>query len=119
MTLDAGTALIPAARLEAEGSILVARFAGDLTIVNAPELRTALMQMIDRHQPDKLVLNFADIRYIDSGALGVLIETRKAMSRRKGTVVLSDLSSEVRGLIGIMKLDAVFEIVGTEAEALA
>ncbi|MEM1097883.1 MAG: STAS domain-containing protein [Planctomycetota bacterium] len=116
MSLDTGTPLIPDARTE--GDTLVCKLAGDLTIVNAPELRTALTQLISGHKPQRLILNFAGIKYIDSGALGVLIETRKQMTRLEGTVTLTDLGQEVQGLIRIMKLDAVFEIVETEAAAL-
>lgn len=117
LTLDTGTPLIPHARVE--GDAVVCKLAGDLTIVNAPELRTALLQLINREKPGRMVLNFAGIKYLDSGALGVLIETRKAMTKIDGTVVLTDLGPEVRGLITIMKLDAVFEIAVTEAAALA
>ncbi|MEM7577895.1 MAG: STAS domain-containing protein [Planctomycetota bacterium] len=116
MSLDTGTPLIPDAR--SEGNALVCQLAGDLTIVNAPELRTALTQLIGAQKPKRLILNFADIKYIDSGALGVLIETRKQMTRLDGTVTLTDLGSEVQGLIRIMKLDAVFKIAETEAAAL-
>lgn len=116
MSLDTGTPLIPEARTE--GDALVCQLDGDLTIVNAPELRTALVQLIAAHKPARLILNFAGIKYIDSGALGVLIETRKAMTRLNGTVTLTNLGTEVQGLIRIMKLDAVFEIAETEAAAL-
>ncbi|MEM8782610.1 MAG: STAS domain-containing protein [Planctomycetota bacterium] len=117
MSLDTGTPLIPEAR--AEQDTLVCKLAGDLTIVNAPELRTALVQLIVQHKPARLLLNFSGIKYIDSGALGVMIETRKEMTKIDGTVVLTDLGSEVSGLIRIMKLDAVFEIADNEAAALA
>ncbi len=117
MSLDAGTPMIADAR--ADGDAVVARLAGDLTIVNAPELRVGLTKLINENKPARLVLNFTDIKYIDSGALGVLIEARKAAAKHDGKVVLTNLSNEVRGLIGIMKLDAVFVIVEDEAEALA
>lgn len=116
MTLDTGTPLIPEAHVQ--GDALVARLAGDLTIVNAPELRVAIGQLIDDHRPQKLVLNFSGVRYIDSGALGVLIESRKAMTRIGGLVYLTALGAEVRGLIEIMKLDAVFEIAEDDDQAL-
>ncbi len=117
MSLDAGTPLIAEAR--AEPNALVVRLTGDLTIVNAPELRVALTKLVDEHKPEKLVLNFDQIKYIDSGALGVLIETRKVTSKHGGQVVLTHLTPEVRGLIGIMKLDTVFGIMDTVTDALA
>ena len=117
MSLDTGTPLIANAR--AEGDAVIARLAGNLTIINAPELRTGLTRLIEEHAPTRLVLNFADIAYLDSTSLGVLIEAHKAIAGNSGRVVLTDLSPQIRGLIGIMKLDTVFVIADTEADALA
>lgn len=117
MTLDAGTPMIAQAR--AQDNCVIATLAGDLTIVNAPELRVGFTKLIDEHKPEKFVLNFSDIKYIDSGALGVLIEARKAVSKHGGHVVLTNLTTEVRGLISIMKLDTVFTIADNEDDALA
>ena len=117
MSLDTGTPLIASAR--AEGEAVIARLAGNLTIVNAPELRVGLTRLIEEHAPTRLVLNFTDITYLDSATLGVLIEARKAVAGNNGQVALTNLSPQIRGLIGIMKLDTVFVIADTEADALA
>lgn len=117
MSLDTGTPLIAQARTE--GTALIARLAGDLSIANAPELRVALAKLVEAHTPRKLILNFSDVRYVDSGSLGVLIETRKLVHKLGGTVVLTELTKELDGLIKIMKLDAVFTLAPDEQTALA
>ena len=117
MSLNTGTPLIAEAR--AENGALVAKLAGDLSIVNAPELRVALANLVEDQKPGKVVLNFSDVRYVDSGSLGVLIETHKLATKHGGNVVLTNLTKELRGLISIMKLDAVFTLADDEAAALA
>jgi anti-anti-sigma factor len=95
---------------EPHGDELHCRLQGDLNIVHAPELRLALADLVKQHKPRTLVLDFAAVKYVDSGALGVLIETRKLTSKQGGTVALAALPKEILGLIKIMKLDTVFEV---------
>ncbi len=56
---------------EADGvRTLTAELTGDLTVVNAPELLTALRRLIDRRDAGRVVLCFDDVGYVDSGASG-------------------------------------------------
>lgn len=105
------TPLISSAELDASGDgVLTAKLTGDLTIVNAPELLEALRALIVESEPRRVVLCFDDVGYVDSGALGALIEVRKTMGKRGGEVVLDHMPKELAGLVRIMKLDAVFQI---------
>lgn len=95
---------------DANGRVLRAKLIGDLTVVNAPELLEALRMLIERADAQRVVLSFDDVGYVDSGALGALIEVRKTMGKRGGEVVLDHMPKELAGLIRIMKLDAVFQL---------
>jgi anti-anti-sigma factor len=107
-TINPDTPLISQARLE--GTSLRCELSGSLTIVNAPELRPAFERLLNEHRPQTLAIHLADVRYIDSGALGVLIETRKQATKLNCKVVLHAVPKDILALLKIMKLDAVFTI---------
>ena len=113
--LRAGSAMISAARQE--GSALVVSVNGEVDLNNSPELRNALMEMISRTSPKKLVLNLDRVPYMDSSAIAVLVELLRKL--KGGKVVLSNLQPRVKGLLEIAKLNAIFGIVDSEKEALA
>lgn len=56
------------------------------------------------------VLDLADVSYVDSFGLGQLAVIWTAIQDRKGSVRLSRPNERVRKLLGITKLDSVFEI---------
>ncbi len=93
-----------------EGTSLRCELFGELTIVSAPELRVAFHRLLTTHRPTVLDIDFSAVRYLDSGALGVLIETRKEASKLNCKVVLYAVPKEILALLKIMKLDAVFNI---------
>ena len=110
--LQPPTPLIASASVaEASGErVLHADLTGDLTVVNAPELLAGLRQLIAEGDAGRVVLGFSDVGYVDSGALGALIEVRKTIGKKGGNVSLDRMPKELAGLIRIMKLDAVFEL---------
>lgn len=113
--LKTNNALIPAARKE--GDALVASVAGDIDLNNSPALRATLFDLIARHAPTKLILNLAQVPYMDSSAIAVLVELMRRM--KGGKIILASLQPRVKGLLEIARLDSIFAITGTEQDALA
>ena len=117
----ADPALVPSHRTEplpGGGSAVVAPVVGEVDLHNSPDLRRALLDLVERHKPERLVLNFADVTYLDSSAIAVLVEAHKALRPIGGKLYLSDLKPRVRGIFEIARLDAIFGLPATEAEAL-
>ena len=115
--LKSGTDLVPAARRE--GTAVVASIRGDIDMHNSPELRTAMLDVLLRGDPRKLVLNLAEVHYMDSSAIAVLVEGLQKMRRAQGKVFLTNLQPRVLGLLQIARLDTIFIIAADEQEALA
>jgi anti-sigma B factor antagonist len=67
----------------------------------------------------KLVLNMNDVTMIDSSGLGALVTAYSATKSGGASLRLSNLGSKFQGLLQITKLVTVFEVSGTEAEAVA
>jgi len=115
--LNTATDLIPAARQEGDSIILSVR--GELDLHNSPELRTHLLDLLNRTKPRRLVLNLGGVPYMDSSALAVLVEALKKMMKTGGRVFLVALQPRVKGLIEIARLATIFGICASEQDALA
>ncbi len=67
----------------------------------------------------KIVLNLADVNYIDSSGLGELVSAYTAVKNAGGELKLLNLTSKVRDLLVITKLVTVFDVKDDEAAAVA
>ena len=99
-----------------QDSTTIIRLAGSMTVMNAPELRVGLLEAIKKHKPKVLALNLAEVDFVDSSALGVFVEARRQMIANTGSVTFTNVNPDVRGLMRIMNLEAVFDFVDDEAQ---
>ena len=67
----------------------------------------------------KIILNLADISYIDSSGVGELVSSYTTTVNKGGKLKLVKLTNELRELLTITKLLTVFEIYDDEKDALA
>jgi anti-sigma B factor antagonist len=108
--------LIPAARKEGDAVIVAVR--GEIDLQNSPELRTELLDLLTKHAPQRLVINLAQVPYMDSSAIAVLVELLQKVRKTGGRVFLTNLQPRVKGLLEIARLGSIFSIVNDEAEAM-
>lgn len=67
----------------------------------------------------RILLNLANVNYIDSAGLGTLIGSYTTVKRDGGSLKLVNLTKRIQDLLAITKLITVFETFDNEAEALA
>jgi anti-sigma B factor antagonist len=72
----------PVAEIERRDSAVVVHLVGELDLYNAPALRAALLE-VAAEQPERLVIDLHEVDFVDSTALGVLIETRTKLENKK------------------------------------
>jgi|SRR5215216_1092715 len=111
---DAGLREDPVTGIERRDGAVVVRLAGELDLYNADTLRAALLDAAT-DAPARLVVDLADVRFIDSTALGVLVETHS----RVASLRLAAPALETRRALQISGLDRHFSVHGTVDEALA
>jgi anti-sigma B factor antagonist len=114
--LRTGSELVPAARKA--GDAVVATVRGEVDLHNSPELRTELLDLLTKHAPKRLVLNLAQVPYMDSSAIAVLVEMLQKVRKGGGQIFLTNLQPRVKGLLEIARLGTIFKLVEDEAEAL-
>jgi anti-sigma B factor antagonist len=66
----------------------------------------------------RVLLNLAEVNYIDSAGLGTLISSYTTAKREGGNLKLVNLTRRIQDLLAITKLITVFETFDNEAEAL-
>jgi len=66
----------------------------------------------------RIVLNLGEVSYIDSGGLGTLVAMHTTAHNAGGTIKLVSLTKRVGDLMQVTKLLTVFEVNGSEYEAL-
>ena len=67
----------------------------------------------------KIILNLADINYIDSAGVGELVSTYTTVVNGGGVLKLLNLTKKLRDLLTITKLLTVFDVFDDEKAALA
>lgn len=80
-------------------------------------LRDALRQVAGKDR--KVVLNLAGVNYIDSGALGMLVGAYSAGRSDGADIKLAAPGQHVLDVLETTKLLRIFEVYGTEEQALA
>ena len=67
----------------------------------------------------KIVLNLAEVSYIDSAGVGELVSTYTTVANNGGQLKLLNLTKRIRDTLAITKLLTIFEVFDDEKAALA
>src|SRR4051812_48546064 len=104
---------------EIKSNTLILRISGDLIGEdNSVRLIDAVSDALS-HKVAACIIDISDLRYINSSGIGVLITVLTKFRNKGGEVYLMKPSDNVKKLLVITKLNAIFQIVQTEEEALA
>lgn len=95
--------------LDPHGKILIGE--GDAV------LREAVTRLVDSGKT-KLVLNLADVPYVDSAGLGEIVHCYITVSKKGGRLKLLNLTKKLQDLLAITKLLTVFETYDSEDEVV-
>ena len=84
------------------------------------EESSLLREQVKQAIPDnkRIVLNLGEVNYIDSGGLGTLVALHTTALNAGTTIKLANLTKRVGDLLQVTKLLTVFDVRGSEAEAI-
>ncbi len=107
--------------LTMQGEVTVVRFVDRkiLDEANIQELGTELFKLVEQEKRKSLLLNFSNVEFLSSAALGKLITLDKKMKALGGKLKLSNIRPEIYEVFAITKLNKLFDIKDDEADALA
>ncbi len=104
-------------RVTKENDVTVVAVEGQLIVGNRQELKQKVLDELENGER-KFVVDFDQTGYIDSSGLGVLVSLSKKIREQGGELRLSGLNEDLRTLFELTKLDTLFKIAGSRAEAL-
>ncbi len=98
----------PVAGIERTDDSVVVSLAGELDLYNASTVREALLACC-AETPERLIVDLSGVKFIDSTALGVLIEARTRLPNRQ-SFLLAAPGLETRRALEISGLDRHFSV---------
>ena len=100
------------------GDVTVLDMGGKITIgEGSVALRSAIRRLLEEGKK-KILLNLAEVGYIDSSGIGELVSSYTATNKENGQLKLLNLTQKIRDLLTITKLLTVFDTYDSEADAL-
>lgn len=104
------------------------RQVGDVTVIDAvgritlgegsSSFRDTIKDLVSKGNK-KMLLNLAEVSYIDSSGIGELVSGFTTVSNAGGSLKLLNLTKRIQDLLQITKLYTIFEVFDDEAAALA
>ena len=91
---------------------------GRITLGEGSALLRKTVRGLLEEQRRQIVLNLADVDYIDSSGIGELVSGFTAVKNQGGDLKLLQLTKKVRDLLQITKLYTVFEVFTDEPTAV-
>jgi anti-sigma B factor antagonist len=91
---------------------------GKITLGEGDEALKDKINSLLMQEKKRILLNLADVPYIDSAGLGEIVRTYTTVSRQGGQLKLVNLTKRITDLLMITKLLTVFETFESESDAL-
>jgi anti-sigma B factor antagonist len=100
------------------GGVTVVDISGRITLGESSALlRKTIRGLLDDNRSN-ILLNLADVDYIDSSGIGELVSAYTAVKKSGGALKLLQLTKKVHDLLQLTKLFTVFDVYTDEHTAL-
>ncbi len=100
-----------------QGIVVVKPKARRLDASRAPAFRAEMLQLVQQGE-SRIVLDLADVDFIDSSGLGALVSVLKALGAR-GSLAVCGAGTSVVNLLKLTRMDRVFTVVPDRHAAAA
>jgi anti-sigma B factor antagonist len=100
------------------GQVTVVDFSGRIVLGDGSALLRKTIRGLLDEQRRLILLNLADVDYIDSSGIGELVSGYTAVKNQSGDLKLLHLTKKVKDLLQITKLYTVFDVFTDEGTAL-
>jgi anti-sigma B factor antagonist len=100
------------------GDVMVLDLKGKITLGEGDEQLKDKVNSLVNQGHRKMVLNLAEVPYLDSAGLGEVVRAYTTVSRQGGSLKLLNLTKRITDLLSITKLLTVFETFDSENDAV-
>jgi anti-sigma B factor antagonist len=100
------------------GDVVIVDVSGKVTLGGGDVVLKDKMQSLVQQGKKKVLLNLAEVSYVDSAGLGEIVQSYATMMKNGGALKLLNVTKRIKDLLSITKLLTVFECHDSEAEAV-
>ena len=95
---------IKVTRRPVEGGVepIVVRFSGSLDFSSAPAAEKVLTPLVAT-SPKVVVLDLGELRYLDSTGISLLLQARRAVEGKGGSVFVTNMQPQIRKVFDVVK----------------
>ena len=88
-------------RIENNGELLTARLEGEIDHHTARDMRESIDDAIERHRPNRVVLDFSQVGFMDSSGIGLIMGRYRLLSEHGAQL---EIGSTPANLLKMMRL---------------
>ena len=100
------------------GNVLVLHLTGPITLGQATQKFRALISDLLAAGKKNILLNMAEVYYIDSSGIGELVAAYTTVTRNGGTLKLMKLTKRVQDVVQLTKVYRLFDVFDDEDTAV-
>jgi anti-sigma B factor antagonist len=101
------------------GDVVIVEVSGKVTLGDGGDVVLKdKMQSLVQQGRKKVLLNLAEVSYVDSAGLGEIVQSYATVMKNGGTLKLLNVTKRLKDLLSITKLLTVFECFDSESEAV-
>ena len=100
------------------GSVTILDLSGKVTLGEGDNLLKDKLNSLLHQGKKKVLLNLAQVNYVDSAGLGAIVSAYTTVRNQGGELKLLNLTKKVHDLLQITKLYTVFDVKDDEATAV-
>jgi anti-sigma B factor antagonist len=102
------------------GNVAIIKITGDITLNRGGDimLKDKVQSMLQQGHKN-LLLDLADVSYVDSAGLGELVQAYATTKNRGGVLKVANVTKRLRDLLVVTKLLTVFDTYDSEESAVA
>ena len=101
--------------IKSENGYAVALLSGEIDHHNAKEIREKLDRFIIANQPKELAIDFADISFMDSSGVGLIMGSYKLISEWGGRLVVKNPRQYIKRVFKISGIERIVRIINDKA----
>lgn len=91
---------------------------GDIDLYSSPDLRETVLDLLKKREQKNVIVNMANVDYIDSSGVASLIEGLQEAKKCGARFILVGLKDGPKRVLELTLLLNVFEVHATEEDAL-
>jgi anti-anti-sigma factor len=100
-----------------QGDVTVVKIQGNLDTQTSPDAQAELERLVN-DGARKVLFDFADLAYISSAGLRVLLATAKKLTSSQGEMRICNMNDVVKDVFDISGFSTIFNVFTTDGEAL-